>query len=261
MTEIIVYTVGCSRCSNITNTCDRQWACMFVSGKEHRCLFMVQKGQTPPCRWLPWLRSSLIQPAGPSEASRAWWSESGSRWAPLTFSSTTQPSLLTLPDSIIDSIMKYIKANLKFPHGPSHLFEPLPRQVTRSSSAAPCQPTPTASLVKSLLSSCSSWTVCGRLFANFHAPLNSVRASWCFSLSTPMPLSLVLTWATAQLRGKSEVCLATICHCVSHGSVMSCTPANAIKHSRHAVHCSKKVTSCLKEMYGAVPSPFGATGH
>lgn len=55
-----------------------------VLGRERRFLFTVLKGRTPRCRWPPWLRSSWIHPAGPSEAFRAWWNESGCRWAIMT---------------------------------------------------------------------------------------------------------------------------------------------------------------------------------
>lgn len=82
-----------------------------------------------------------------------------------------------------------------------HLFAQISRQVTHFSSAAPSQLTLTASLAKRLLSSCSFWTVCGRSFASFPAPLNSMRASWCCSSNMPTLLSLVLSWATVQLRG------------------------------------------------------------
>lgn len=76
------------------------------------------------------------------------------------------------------------------------------RRVTRSSSAAPSQPTPTASFARRRLSSCSSWTACGRSSASFHAPLNLRRVFWCCSSNMPMLLSLAPFWGIVHLRGE-----------------------------------------------------------
>lgn len=76
------------------------------------------------------------------------------------------------------------------------------RRVTHSSSAAPSQLTPTASFARRRLSSCSSWTACGRSSASFHAPLNLRRVFWCCSSNMPTLLSLAPFWGTVHLRGE-----------------------------------------------------------
>lgn len=116
-----------------------------------------------------------------------------------------------------------------------HLFDCLHRLVTLSSSAVPSLPSPTASLAMRPLSFFSSWTVCGRSFANFPALLNSTRVSWyCFS-NTPTHLSLGHSWATVQLRGKIGVgwcktfslCQGYAFSCVMWVSIKSrCSPCS-----------------------------------
>lgn len=89
------------------------------------------------------------------------------------------------------------------------VWTPVCRQVTSSSSAVPSLHTPTGSRGANRLSSCSSWTVCGRSCGSFLAPFSLTNTFWWRCSNTLTPPSSALFWETAPPRGQWLACFVS----------------------------------------------------